>query len=91
MPRARDEVGLLTGDLRDRVVRRAASDPEFRARLLASPREALADELGVELPERLDVVVVEEGPDRIAIVLPFDLSGLGRDAVWAMTGEQPEL
>ncbi len=90
MPRARDEVGLLTDDLRDRIVRRAASDPEFRARLFASPREALADELGAELPERLEVVVVEEGPDRIAIVLPFDLSGLGPDAVWAMTGERPE-
>ena len=79
----------MDGDLRDRIVRRAAADPEFRARLLASPRDAVADELGVELPERLEVLVVEERPDRIAIVLPVDLSGLGRDAVWAMTGERP--
>jgi hypothetical protein len=77
-------------DLRARIVRRALSDPEFRARLLASPREAVANELGAELPARLEIVVVEEGPDRIAIVLPVDLSGLGRDAVWAMTGERPE-
>ncbi len=76
-------------ELERRIVSRALRDPEFRARLVANPREAVAEELGVDLPERLEVVVVEERPDRIAIVLPLDLGGLGPDAVWAMTGERP--
>ena len=33
---------------------------------------------------------IEEHPDRIAIVLPVDLAGLGEDAVWAMTGRPPD-
>jgi len=74
-------------ELHDRLVKRALADPEFRARLVASPREAVAEELGVELPAELEVVVVEESVDRIAVVLPLDLRGLGPDAVWAMTGK----
>jgi Nitrile hydratase, alpha chain len=76
-------------ELEGRIVARALRDPEFRARLVANPRGAVAEELGVDLPERLEVVVVEERPDRIAIVLPVALDGLGRDAIWAMTGEPP--
>ena len=75
--------------LESRIVARAQSDSEFRARLLESPREAVAEELGFELPERLEVVVVEEHPDRLAIVLPLDVSGIGPDGVWAMTGRRP--
>ena len=77
-------------ELQRRIVDRAQADPAFRTRLLETPREALAEELGVELPSGLEVVVVEERSDRIAIVLPVDLSGLGPDAVWAMTGRPPD-
>ena len=76
-------------ELEGRIVARAQSDSEFRARLLASPREAVADELGFELPDRLEIVVIEERPDRLAIVLPLDVSGIGPDGVWAMTGKRP--
>jgi hypothetical protein len=76
-------------ELERRIVSRALRDPAFRDRLVAAPREAVGEELGVELPDRLEVVVVEERADRIAIVLPVDLAGLGLDAVWAMTGERP--
>ena len=78
------------GELEGRIVSRALRDPDFRARLVATPREAVAEELGVELPERLEIVVVEERSDLIAIVLPVALDGLGLDAVWAMTGVRPD-
>ena len=80
----------VRAELQRRILDRAQADPAFRARLLETPREALAEELGVELPSGLEVVVVEERSDRIAIVLPVDLSGLGPDAVWAMTGRPPD-
>ena len=79
----------VRAELRRRILDRAQADPAFRARLLETPREALAEELGVKLPSELEVVVVEERSDRIAIVLPVDLSGLGPDAVWAITGRPP--
>jgi hypothetical protein len=81
--------GDVRAELQRRIVDRALADPAFRARLLETPREAVAEELGVELPRELEVVVVEERPDRVAIVMPVDLSGLGPDAVWAMTGRPP--
>ena len=80
----------VRAELQRRIVDRAQADPAFRTRLLETPREALAEEFGVELPSGLEVVVVEERSDRIAIVLPVDLSGLGPDAVWAMTGRPPD-
>jgi len=83
-------VSDVRAELQRRILDRAQADPAFRARLLETPREALAEELGVKLPSELEVVVVEERSDRIAIVLPVDLSGLGPDAVWAMTGRPPD-
>ena len=80
----------VRAELHRRLVDRALADPGFRERLVETPRDALAEELGVELPSGLEVVVVEERSDRIAIVLPVDLSGLGPDAVWAMTGRPPD-
>ena len=77
-------------ELQARIARRAASDESFRERLLDDPRAALEDELGVAIPKRLEVQVVQERPDCMCIVLPVDLSGMGHDAVWAMTGHQPQ-
>lgn len=45
--------------------------------------------LGVALPERIEVQVVQERPDLMCVVLPVDLSGMGYDAVWAMLGRRP--
>lgn len=83
--------GIPTGrqELESRIVRRAWSDPGFRALLLSDPREALSLELGVEVPEELRVQVVEERSDFLCIVLPVDLSEMGMDARWAMTGLRP--
>jgi hypothetical protein len=83
-------VSDVKAELHGRLVARALADPAFRARLLDTPREAVEEELGVELPSDLEVVVIEERPDRLAIVLPADLTGLGTDAVWAMTGRPPD-
>jgi hypothetical protein len=76
--------------LESRLLARALAEPGFRERLLTTPREAVAEELGIEPPDTLEIAVVEESPNRLAIVLPVDLSGLGVDAVWAMTGRRPE-
>jgi Nitrile hydratase, alpha chain len=78
------------GVLEQRLVRRANSDPAFRALLLTDPRSAIAEELDVTLPETLEVVVVEERPDRLCLVLPMDLSGMSAAATWAMMGRRPE-
>jgi hypothetical protein len=75
--------------LEARIVRRAWKDPEFRELLLRDPRAAVGEELGVEIPEGLRIEVVEERSDMLCIVLPVDLTEIGMDAVWAMTGVRP--
>ncbi len=52
------------------VVERATSDPDFRARLMADPRAAVSELLGVDLPADVTITVVEQGPSEAVIVLP---------------------
>jgi hypothetical protein len=72
--------------LEGRLVRRARSDPEFLQQLREDPQSALSDEIGTPLPDWLQVVVVEERPDLMYVVLPIDLTGLGRAGVESATG-----
>lgn len=72
-----------------RVVRRAWADADYRARLIKDPKAALAEELGVELPERLRVRVVEEKPDLLCIVLPVNISGIPAETIQVMLGLAP--
>jgi hypothetical protein len=78
------------GELEERLVRRANSDSAFRQRLLTDPRSAIAEELDVTLPDSLEVVVVEESPGRLCLVLPIDLSGMSDEATWAMIGRRQD-
>jgi hypothetical protein len=59
-----------TGDSQARLVGRAMTDDTFRQQLLASPKAAIEQELGVSLPAELEVVVVEETASRLCLVLP---------------------
>jgi hypothetical protein len=77
-------------EIERRIVQRAQADPSFRERLLSAPREAVSEILGVEVPAGLQIDVEVERPDRICVVLPVDLSGMGHDAVWAMLGRRPD-
>jgi hypothetical protein len=76
-------------NIESRIVRRAWADAEFRARLLSDPKEALSEELGVALPERLEVRVVEERSDLLCIVLPVDTSTIPPETVAVMIGNAP--
>ena len=58
-------------DMRTKVLGRAGRDAEFRARLLADPKGAIGDELGVSLPESLAVKVHEESAVTRHLVLPL--------------------
>jgi hypothetical protein len=71
------------------IVDRALRDPEFRRRLVDESREAIEEDLGVSLPERMRVIVVEEAPDLMCLVLPVDLSGISEAAAWAASGDAP--
>lgn len=52
------------------VVRRAISEPEFRERLLTSPKSVIEEVTGVSVPDDVEIVVVENTAQRFHIVLP---------------------
>jgi hypothetical protein len=53
------------------LVQRSMEDEDFRRRLLEDPKATVEQELGTQLPEGVQVRVVEESADTIYLVLPF--------------------
>ena len=72
-------------DMRTKVLGRAGRDAEFRARLLADPKGAIGDELGVNMPEGLNVKVHEDDAVTAHLVLP-PLSRLNEGDLRAVSG-----
>lgn len=65
---------------RERDVAARASDPEFRARLIAEPRATLEAVYGVRVPISDDIYVVEESATTHYVVLPpAALAGRGAE------------
>ena len=56
-----------------KVIARSWSDEAYKERLLAQPREVLA-EAGIRLPEGVEVVITEDRPEQWNLVLPQALS-----------------
>ncbi len=54
-----------------KTIQRAWSDPDFKARLLADPRDAAA-EMGVRIPLGTEVQIWENTPSVEHIILPLD-------------------
>jgi hypothetical protein len=57
-------------DLQARLIAKAWEDASFKRALLNDPKAAIEQELGVELPDGLEIQVVEETATRICLVLP---------------------
>ncbi len=58
-----------TNEIRAKVIARAWKDEAFCKRLIDNPKETLR-EFGVEIPENVDLTVVQEEPNRLYFVLP---------------------
>jgi hypothetical protein len=73
----------------DLVMARAATDRDFRRRLLADPRRAIRDAFGVEPPPGLKLRFIEKDSDvDLLLVLPnpIDSGELTSDDLGAVTG-----
>lgn len=62
--------GWSRWDLEADLIDKAMSDPDFRQDLLFRSREVVERELGLGLPEDIAVVVLNEGPGEVIMVLP---------------------
>lgn len=77
MPKEESMPGRDHRDLRAAILKRAASDLEFRQGLLADPRSAIESGFGVELPDGYRIRFVERDPDVDALVVLPDFEGSG--------------
>ena len=59
-------------EMRAKVVDKAATDSDFRVRLLSDPKAALTQELSITIPDSLTVEVHEESAETAHLVLPPD-------------------
>ena len=55
------------------LMHRAHADPDFRERLLQSPKSVIETEIGLKFPEALSIQVHEEKLNQLHVVLPVDL------------------
>ena len=59
-----------TQELRDQIIQKAWTDPEFKKQLLSNPESAIKDAFGVDIPKGYKLKVLEETEDTYYLVLP---------------------
>ena len=56
--------------LEQQLIEKAMKDPGFRKRLLENPKAVIHELTGFELPPSLNVIILEEDPQTVYLVLP---------------------
>jgi len=62
--------GSMRSEVQRRLLQRSIEDEDFRKKLLDDPKWAVEQVLQTQLPEDVEVRVVEESPKTIYLVLP---------------------
>ena len=65
-----DNSPLSRRDAEQQLVESALRDPNFRRLLSNDPKAAIRDELGIAIPSKMDVKVLEETSNTLYLVLP---------------------
>ena len=56
--------------LQARIIEKAWSDAEFKRKLLADPRNAIHETFGVEFPDDIQLITLEETKSKFFLVIP---------------------
>lgn len=78
-------------EFEQKLADKATSDPDFRVKLIAAPKKAITELLGLELPDGMNVAVHEEDADTLHFILPpagdelsaAELTGVSGGACWS--------
>lgn len=52
------------------IVAKAMLDSEFRERLIANPKSTISSLVGKEIPDEIEIVILEETPSKFYLVIP---------------------
>lgn len=53
-----------------RIIIKALKDPEFKKRLMKNPRATLEKELNIQIPQEIDLQILEETGHKKYLILP---------------------
>ena len=56
--------------LEQKLIEKAMKDESFRKQLIENPGAAIEDETGMKMPEAMKIIVLEEDPQTVYLVLP---------------------
>ena len=73
-------------ELEAQIVARAWADEGFRERLRSDPRGAVAEVTGVEVPESIEIEVLEETPEKGYLVIPVNRVEISDEQLDAAAG-----
>ena len=64
---------MQSGDeMLEQLIQKSAQDSEFRQALLADPKAAITEELGITIPESMTIQVHESDMQTVHLALPPD-------------------
>ncbi len=75
-------------EMRVELIKRAAADEGFRARLIDDPKAAIKEALGIEVPDSLSITVHQENAATGHLVLPPDAKLTSADLQAAAGGHE---
>ncbi len=64
-------MSVTRGQLLDKIVEQAQTNPEYYDQLLKDPRSLMSRQLGTPIPSNVAIKVLEETPDTFYVVLPY--------------------
>lgn len=73
-------------DYEAKLVARAWADEGFRKRLKADPRAVVAEETGFEVPEGVQIEVLEETAEKAYLVIPSNRVAISEEQLDAASG-----
>lgn len=56
--------------LQEHIIQKAWEDAEFKKKLIADPKAAVKDAFGIDVPDTIEVEVLEESANKYYLVLP---------------------
>ena len=66
-------------NIEDRIVAEAWSNPQFKKELLENPRAAITKHLKINIPDDMEISVIEETQKHIYFVLPVNPAETGSE------------
>jgi hypothetical protein len=60
-------------DIEQLIINKAMEDEAFKQELFSNPKAAITKELNVELPDEVEIEVVQQTPQKLYLVMPLNV------------------